>query len=275
MSQRSSTSARSFAAALLFSFGFVFLGLAPPAAVAAAAGDGRVTVGAAVLPEFEGSDDNQVVPLISLRRGVGDFVLEVEGLGARLDLVGEGSIWRAGPAIRLALPREDDVDAAAVAALPEVDFALEVGAFVGFEMPFTRAQGGQLSGTLTLTQDVLDAHEGFVVQANLEYFFAVNRMLRVGLGPTATYASGDYMRSYFSVDAAGSAASGLPVFDADAGLKDAGFQAFTILSFSEQWGVLTRVAYTKLLGDAADSPIVEIAGDDDHFFVGMGAFYRF
>ena len=47
------------------------------------------------------------------------------------------------------------------------------------------------------------------------------------------------------------------------------------MSFAEHWGLLVRARYARLLGNAADSPIVKDGGSADQFFIGAGIFYRY
>lgn len=243
-------------------------------AFAQESGGGYFVAGGASLPEYEGADDGRIVPFLVGRGDVFSVDVELEGLRARADLL-DHSFWRAGPALGVVLPRNESfVDEPTFALIEEIDVALELGAFIGFEQSLGRTPEDRLSGAVAVRQDVLGAHNGFVVTPEIEYFFKVNRMLRVGVGANATWANGDYQDAYFSVDASDAAASGLAAFQADAGLKDVGVELYNILSFSEKWGVFSRFAYNRLLGDAADSPLVAVVGSEDQIFYGAGVFYR-
>ncbi len=79
------------------------------------------------------------------------------------------------------------------------------------------------------------------------------------------------MDAYFSVNSADASASGLEPYDACAGLQDITSELYSILSFSEHLGLFTRVAYSRTLGDAADSPIVSVEGDADPLFLGSAS----
>lgn len=232
-----------------------------------------IVLGAASLPEFEGASSHQWVPF-----GVADLNfrgvnLEIRGLQGTLDVLGRGGSLKLGPAFSLSTPREDVIPG--LPTFGDVDFAVEVGGFIGFEMPFGGAAEGTLSGQVSVRQDVTGAHDGLLVTPEIEYFFALNRMFRVGLAANATWASGDYMSSYFSITPAQREQSGLDLFDAGSGIKDVGVEAFSIFSFSEQWGIFSRISYNRLLGDAADSPIVQTYGDRNQLFYGAGVFFRF
>ncbi|MEM9669451.1 MAG: MipA/OmpV family protein [Pseudomonadota bacterium] len=263
-------------AVLILSFVNAFLSaLAQPDGNPNNTGQSFLVVGAAALPEFEGAERLRPVPLIVSRFSLFDREIELEGLEGRVDLLPH-PIWRAGPAFGVVLPRNDDfIDTEQVTALPSIDAAVELGGFAGFRIAFGSLKEGTLTGTTTVRHDVLGTHSGLTIDGELEYFFAVNRMLRIGVAANASFATGDYFNTYFSVDAAAADLSGISKFDAGGGARDIGLEAFSILSFSERWGVFSRVAYNRLLGDAADSSIVNEVGSEDQVFFGAGLFYRF
>ena len=49
----------------------------------------------------------------------------------------------------------------------------------------------------------------------------------------------------------------------------------TWVRHANPWSVYTRFAYNRLLGDAADSPVVDDVGSADQYAFGGGVFYRF
>ena len=83
------------------------------------------------------------------------------------------------------------------------------------------------------------------------------------------------MGSYFSVDAANAAASGLDQFNANEGFKDVSFGGAVNYRFLERWSVAFLGTYARLLNDAKDSPIVDDAGDANQFFGGALINYQF
>ena len=237
--------------------------------------DGFLVLGVAQLPEFEGASDDRVAPFIVSRLGSpGRPTLEVTGLAARLDLLTDPT-WRAGPAFGVTLPRLNDADSDIAALLPERDLALEAGLFFGFERPTYVLPESKLTGTLSVLHDVSGIHNGLQATARLEHFAALNRMFRLGVGAGTTFSSGEYFDTYFGVTEASSLTSGLPIFDPNAGFKDIQLDVFGILSFSERYGIFGRFGYSRLIGDAADSPIVRQAGNADQIFLGTGLFWNF
>jgi len=267
---------------VIFTFTVVFLGLkftstasAEKAKTTPDNSQSFVVFGAATLPEFEGADGFRPVPLIVSRLTAFGADIELEGLEARANFLSH-PFWRAGPALGVILPRNDSfIDDPAVAQLPGISTALELGAYVGFRTPFGSLSEGTLSGSVTARHDVLGAHSGLTVDTEIEYFFAANRILRFGIGAHASFATTDYFDTYFSIDEANAFTAGVAPFTAEGGARDVSIEMFSILSFSPRWGIFSRVAYNRLLSDAADSPIVAEFGSPNQVFAGAGIFWSF
>lgn len=224
---------------------------------------------AVVAPKFEGSKDYEVigVPIIAptgLRDDEG-MVLFRGPDDLRFRLIRFGA-FEAGPLAGWRFGRDED-DADRLEGLGDVDGGVVVGGYAGYKIgafkPFV-SYHHQVSGDDTggLTRFGIEA------QTTLAPRFLITGT--VG----ATYADEDYMDSYFSVTAAQSASSqaGLGRFDADAGIKDVYFGLTSDVPLTEQWTLKLSGRYSRLTGDAADSPIVET---EDQFFGGLGVTYRF
>ena len=91
----------------------------------------------------------------------------------------------------------------------------------------------------------------------------------------STWADEDYMSSYFGIDAADAARSGLDQFSADEGFKDIGFGGSVTYRLFERLSVSGLASYTRLIDDAADSPVVDDVGDENQFVAGALVNYRF
>ncbi|MGF1463829.1 MAG: MipA/OmpV family protein, partial [Maricaulaceae bacterium] len=70
------------------------------------------------------------------------------------------------------------------------------------------------------------------------------------------------------------AASGLDVFDAGAGFRDVGLSSVLSYQLSKRWSLNSVVSYSRLIGDAADSPIVTEEGSPNQVFFGMNVAVR-
>jgi outer membrane protein len=75
------------------------------------------------------------------------------------------------------------------------------------------------------------------------------------LGAVVTAGDARYMRSWYGVTEAGSAASGKPVYLPGAGLRDIGFSSGWRTEVGQDWIVLWGGSIGRLLGPAAASPL--------------------
>lgn len=221
--------------------------------------------GAGLVPDYEGSDDWEIRPLPVIRADWRD-TLFVNGLSAGVqtrfaDIVTVGAIARYDFG-------RDESDNDALRGLGDVDGAVELGGFV-------RGQVDIFTAGLTVVQDVAGGHDGLLAQGEVGIALPVDRRVRLTATAAATYADESYMQSLFGVDAAQAARSGYGVFDPGGGIKDIGLSAGGTYLVTDRISIGTRLGYTRLLGDAADSPIVDQAGSADQIagivFIG----YRF
>jgi MipA family protein len=219
---------------------------------------GSYTLGALVVPEFEGSDDYQVAPLLSFRLERENRWLELQGLALRANIV-TSSQFEAGPLLNYRPGRDDDVEDAFVAGLPEIDGATELGLFIAYKMPV--GQGG-LRVSAELLQDVSGTHDGWLGTVSAGYGGSIGNGWTLGSSVSATLISDDYADTYFSTDGPGG-------FSAEGGLKDIGLNLSVDYALNNRSSVIGVVSYRRLLGDAADSPITQ-SGSVDQFAVGLG-----
>ncbi len=105
-----------------------------------------------------------------------------------------------------------------------------------------------------------------------EHTARLNAQTKLTASIGTAYASDDYMTSFFGVTAAQSAASGLARYTPDAGFKDVSAGLTAAIDLSDRWTLLLTGRYTHLIGDAADSPVVE---SESQFFGGLGLAYKF
>jgi len=92
------------------------------------------------------------------------------------------------------------------------------------------------------------------------------------LGLSASFGSSDYMETYFGVDAEDSFRSRLPRFNANSGMRDFSITPGLVYHLNKSWHLGAGVRYMRLIGDAEDSPVVEV-GDENQWMAGLGVFY--
>src|SRR5262245_7777440 len=186
---------------------------APPAA----AYDWTITLGAEgrVEPIFQGSKRYELhpYPLFDLRRyGTPErFHGPRDGIGVGLI---EGSNFIIGPVGQLKMERRERDDTV-LTGLGDVPWALELGAFAEYWwMPWLRTRAEIRQG--------VTGHHGVVADLFADAVVPVSPQLTLSGGPRVTLATGAATRPYFSINAVQSAASGLPIFDAEGGLRSVG-----------------------------------------------------
>lgn len=232
---------------------------------------GVVAIGAGVAPEFDGSKDVRVLPAIlaDIRwRGVN---VQVGGQGLRADIVSNSRL-AFGPVLGVRLPR-DDADGR-MGLLPEIDTAIEAGAFVGYRFGGNEGGQGALETELSVVQDVSGAHDGLLATARVSYFAIRSDTFSLSLDARTTWVNQDYARTYFGVTPAEAVASGLAAYRPGSGIRDVGMSLTAGYWFSPRIGVMGAVGANYLVGDFADSPVT----DEGRRWQPMGALtvaYRF
>ncbi len=225
----------------------------------------RIGLGAGMVPDYEGSNDYQVVPALYARihwkRG---YSVELEGLTLRANLL-PNDMWNFGPVVRYRMGRED-VEDSAVDRMRDIDDSWEVGAFAKVAIDNWNVR-------LDMVKDIADGHDGYLIGIHAGYTLFRDSFWRVSAGASATYADDNYMDTYFSVDENNSARSGLDTYEAEAGFKDIGVTLSASYSISRNWGVMGIMGYKRLLGDAEDSPIVDKEGSPDQLIGSLALTY--
>jgi MipA family protein len=113
---------------------------------------------------------------------------------------------------------------------------------------------------------------GLALDLGAGYFFRLGPKWRATAGLAATYLNGNAVRSYFGVDAGQSARSGYAVYQPSDGLRDVRLNGSLFYSIDPRWSLIGTLVATRLVGDAAASPIVR----DKTALSGLfGARYRF
>ncbi|MFP4518738.1 MAG: MipA/OmpV family protein [Oceanicaulis sp.] len=233
-----------------------------------------VSAGAAMLPDYAGSDDFRVIPFGALRVEWGEVVIRTDGPGLAAELYEAGPVtlgvygrWSGG---------RNEVEDAVVSLLPEVDNSIFTGVFAEIELadeilsPVDSLTLGVKAGA-----DALGTVDGIAWTGSLTYAGALSRRSFYALSASVSGFSDDYADTLFSVDAAGATASGLPVYTAGGGVQDLGLTGIYTYGFTERWSLTTILGWSRLLGDYADSPLVAVRGDENQYFLGLALGRRF
>lgn len=220
-------------------------------------------IGGAIEPEYEGSDEISVLPSPIVDFGYLNF----------LDLFDFGSLepeepgFSFSPAFNLTGERKasdfDDLDG-----LDDVDATYEVGIGIGYEWTSAEVFGEW--------RYAFGGAEGFLGEFGAKAIVRPMQNLELKAGPFATLASEDYTDTYFGITPEEAANTGfrLEAYDPEAGFKSVGVTGEARYEFRPDWFLNVEASYSRLIGDAGDSPIVD-AGSADQFTFGLGLSKRF
>jgi outer membrane protein len=238
-------------------------------------GKGFVGLGVGSVPDYEGSDTNEgtIAPFGRYNWASGRYISLGGTANAeraarlKLNVLTRDTPWELGPVLQYRMKR-DDVHNNQVDKMKDVNAATEAGAFLGWK-------ADRLSLSTTYVTDVSDEYNGDVWYINGYYDIPVDEQFRLVLGAYTTWASDDYMETYFGVDGGDAARSGLPPYKASSGFKDAGMLLVGHYKFNKAWGVAGVVNYTRMLNDAEDSPLVKTVGDKNQYKALVAVTYSF
>lgn len=210
-----------------------------------------------VIPKYYGSDYNPNERPRFTFRDVDDI---------RYALIRYGNL-DVGPLAGYTFGR-DESDSDRLKGLGDVDGGLVLGGFAAYHFdPFyvDAAIGSQVTG---------DADGAYTVKLGVGADFKVTPRLTLSPYLSTTYASAGYMENYFSITPAQSLRSRarLSAFDADAGFKDVSFNFGADFRLTKRWSASTTLGYSRLIGDAADSPVT---ADPNQFSAMVGVSYTF
>ncbi|MDX8437401.1 MipA/OmpV family protein [Mesorhizobium abyssinicae] len=206
--------------------------------------DWQVTIGAGAIymPEYEGSDKFEVKPFPLFSARFGERV-SVDITGVTVDLL-EYDGFRVGVRGGYELGRKED-DSDYLKGLGDVDPGGVIGGIVSYGYgPFEvygkldKTIGGSDGLTGTVGAKASYRYERFVFSADV----------------SGTWADDKHMESYFGITAAQSARSGLPQYDAKAGVKRVDVKASITYMLTDNWMVTGAAGAGFLMGDATRAP---------------------
>jgi MipA family protein len=236
-----------------------------------AAEDNRIIVsfgvGPQMLPQYPGADSYRLAPLFGGHvRRVGDPIpVSAPDDGFGISLTGRSGPIEIGPMVQFQSERKQSEVGAAVG---DVDFTVEPGAFVNVKL-------GESFRIRAEARHGVGGHESWVGDLGLDFVARPNIDTMFTIGPRLRLADSDYMRTYFGVTPAAAAASGLAAYAPDGGVRAVGAIAGITRQLGRSFGVFAYAGYDRLVGDAADSPIVRQLGSRDQFSGGIALYFSF
>jgi outer membrane protein len=216
--------------------------------------------GALYAPTYLGSDnyDADPIPLFDLRYADRFFLSTRDGLGA--NFAPSGSNWRAGPVVKYRTARDQDDDAA-LRGMGDVDAAGEAGGYVHYDLrPFT--MGAEI-------RQGFGGHEGAVGDLFVNWSTRLSDSLMLTVGPKATVASRDFTETYFGVTAGQAARTGYRAYAPDGPFMSYGLGASLRYKVNDYLSLGGFAGVDRIVGDAADSPLVDQAGSPTQARLGV------
>lgn len=180
--------------------------------------------------------------------------------------------FRFGPVLNYRTERahveNDQVDR-----MTKIDAAIEGGAYVGIECIDKSNPRRRFLSALQWTADMSGAYNGWLVTGLVRGWQPISESWDIGFGISSTYGDSAYTSTYFGVNTIDAINSGLPRFAASAGFRDVSAIPAVVYHVNQNWHIAGGVRYTRLLGDAAQSPVVDNVGSKDQWIVGAGLLY--
>jgi MipA family protein len=246
-----------------------------------------IGLGAGLVPSYAGSNDYIAFPLPLIVGRVGGVGIRPNGPGLTFDVLSPKPAFGKrktrlafGPAFRIRNDRDAQIEDDVVETAGRLDLALEAGLNAAVSFPGVLRPLDTLTVGAQVRWDVLGAHEGMVIEPQVSYSTPLGKAFVLQVQTGLEFVDDNFADYYFSVTPAQRAASGLPAFTATGGLNRIG--TFAILNYDLDgnalnggWTVYGVGGYSRLLGDAADTPYTSLRGSPNQFISGLGVGYTF
>jgi outer membrane scaffolding protein for murein synthesis (MipA/OmpV family) len=230
---------------------------------------GTVSVGAGLLPDYEGASKYILVPYLDGQANEGNYFLRFDGGALQLNLLDDDH-FHAGPLVGYRMGR-GVVYYDAVSRMHHIRYSITDGGFIEYEHMAEDPRSGE-----RVTLSVAEGNVNYQSGLNVELRALLHRPLTfidegliAAVEADAAWGDGSYMQTYFGINRPDALASGFPLFHARSGMESAGISLSLDQFLSRKWSVGVRLHYMRLVGDAADSPVTAIAGSPDQMFAGL------
>ncbi|WP_299912080.1 MipA/OmpV family protein [uncultured Paracoccus sp.] len=196
-----------------------------------------VGLGVSYGPKYPGAEDHEASPWLILRN-------------ASFGDPGKGNLdgFSVLPVFGLVGERNEDDDAA-LAGMGDISRAYELGGQLSYGQ-------GPVNGYLRARQG-FGGHHGVTGELGVRYRSEVNDKLTMWSSLEMTYGDSEYVETYFGVTPDQSASSGNAAYSPGGGFTKAAAKLSARYSLNDKTALLGEIEYGRLVGDAADSPLVQ------------------
>lgn len=240
-----------------------------------------VGVGAAVIPDYEGSDDYRIIPAGAIRGKYHGVSFNTQGTYLYVDVLPQtGKVsFDLGPIVGLRFGSRRHIQDDVVEMLPRRKTAIEVGGFAGVGFHGLTNPYDSLSLRLDVRHDIGNAHKSTTFTPNLIFSTPVSRRTYVSADVGAEFVGNRFADYYYSISPADSLRTGgvLPVFNAGSGMKN--WKTSLLVNQSITGDLLHGISifglgqYSRLVGDFKRSPIVSQRGSANQWLGALGLAY--
>lgn len=216
-------------------------------------------------PKYEGARDYRVIGFpVAFPAGSGDGWVQFKAPDdVRFRLINLQGL-EIGPVAGYRFGRDEE-DGRRLRGLGDVDGGLVLGGFAAYRI-------GAMRAFASFNNAVTGDDTGGLLKFGVEGTTVLPGRISLTGTIGSTWASESYMRSFFGVTAAQSARSTLAAYQPSSGIKDVFTSVSAEIPLDANWTLRGFARYAQLIGDAADSPIVEREGQ---LSGGLGLTYRF
>lgn len=220
---------------------------------APASGDSLVVgAGVAYVPEYAGADKNRVVAMPFLERTFdnGAFISTMRGAGFQTTVEGVNL----SAALTYGGGRKDHKTtfsgSNALKGMGDIDGSVQAVLGVSYKL-------GDVGLSLSTTQNLGHRDNGatYALGAGMPLYTSASD--QIGFKASAVYGDNKHAQTYFGVTALQSANSGYKPYTAKAGFESVSAGVSWNHVIDKTWSVQTAVGVSRLLSDAADSPLTK------------------
>ena len=243
-----------------------------------------LALGGSMVSDYDGSDHYGVAPVAVAEARIHGHEIAWHGNSLSIDLIpehsGQSLKFIFAPFIDANLDRTGRARDPVVRLLPKLRVAAEGGVAVGFSKSgIFVPSADRLTVQVSASHDLGSVHRSFVVSPSASYMMPLSKAMLVSASASMDFVGAGYARTYFGIDSAASAASGLPAYSPGGGIKSASFGLGGLVSLGgdlrKGFAVGGLLNYERLVGDAAGSPIVAMRGSPNQFSGALGVAYTF
>ncbi|HEX7852952.1 MAG TPA: MipA/OmpV family protein [Sphingobium sp.] len=243
-----------------------------------------VGLGASLSPSYEGSNDYTVFPVPVVAGRIAGVGITPRSSGIALDFIKDPQdakiSFQLGPVFSLRFDRHGKTHDPVVETLGRRDIAVEIGGNAGFSINRITNGYDSLTFSVDVKKDVAGAHDGVIISPNISYITPLSKGALLAINASADHVDSKYASYYYSVTPSESIASGLPVYNAQSGWKDAQIGILGALDLDGDltnggFSVFVAGNYERLLGNFERAPVVDIRGSPNQWTGAVGVAYVF